>query len=516
MTIALNGTTGFLEHAGRLVSSYPCSMLVWGTRNTNATKQTWISQGQTDAQRKISGLHNSFSDQKQITVTIPGNGTAGTRGTAPHTSATILRPLVVVFNSPTSMAIAFGDGVLQAFADGKTDQLSSHNVCTVGASHFNNSAATEFVDGDMAEAHWYSRALTTADIDALIAGTTKPEDITNWVDGWTLKDYEASGSYLSITGTRTMVAQGGVTASALTHPVARTSTDTDAPVLSLPTATPTGPTTATGTVSTTEANGTLFRITSTNATETGPTLIASGAQTTVTATGVQNITATGLTASTANLRHHFVHRDAAGNVSNVVSSAAFSTPAAGDTDPPTLGAVTAAATAPTVVTGSVSTSEAGGALYRRVSANATESEATMEAGGLFQSVTATGVQNVTAAAPAGTNGLRLHLMHIDASGNKSAVVSSATFNTPAVPVAGVTSTPFKNGTGALQTGLSGLKIAVLPLAMNAVTKPTTGTTHATTAVNVVSDSALVAGTKYVHVALSADDTIVSAEILTAA
>lgn len=110
--------------------------------------------------------------------------------------------------------------------------------------------------------------------------------------------------------------------------------ETVAPILSSPTGAATGATTASGSVSTNEANGTLFFLTTTNATETAAAVKA-GASQPVTSTGVQSIARTGLLASTA-YRHHFLHRDAAGNDSAVASSAQFTTQAAGDTTAPVL------------------------------------------------------------------------------------------------------------------------------------------------------------------------------------
>ena len=105
-----------------------------------------------------------------------------------------------------------------------------------------------------------------------------------------------------------------------------TSADTTAPTLSSPTGTQTGSTTASGTVVTNEANGTLYRYASTNATETAATVKAANLTQAVTTTGSQSVTFTGLTASTTYYAH-YVHRDAAGNDSAVVDSASFTTAA---------------------------------------------------------------------------------------------------------------------------------------------------------------------------------------------
>lgn len=111
--------------------------------------------------------------------------------------------------------------------------------------------------------------------------------------------------------------------------------DTTAPNLSSPTGTKTGATTASGTVSTDEGNGTLYRLASINATESAATVKAAALTSAVSATGSQSVTFTGLTPSTTYYAH-YVHADAASNDSARVSSAAFTTDPSGDAVAPTL------------------------------------------------------------------------------------------------------------------------------------------------------------------------------------
>lgn len=100
--------------------------------------------------------------------------------------------------------------------------------------------------------------------------------------------------------------------------------DTTAPIISSPTGVQTGDTTASGTVSTDEGNGTLYYYTSTNSSETAATIKASGSSQAVSAAGTQNVTVTGLTDSTAYYLH-YAQDDGATNESNVVSSTQFTT-----------------------------------------------------------------------------------------------------------------------------------------------------------------------------------------------
>lgn len=103
--------------------------------------------------------------------------------------------------------------------------------------------------------------------------------------------------------------------------------DVTAPVLSSPTGTKTGSTTADGTVSTDEGNGTLYFTATENTSETAGTIKAASSQA-VSGSGTQNVSFSGLTPSTTYYAH-YVQDDAATNTSNVQSSSSFTTDAAG-------------------------------------------------------------------------------------------------------------------------------------------------------------------------------------------
>jgi len=108
--------------------------------------------------------------------------------------------------------------------------------------------------------------------------------------------------------------------------------DEIAPELSLPTATTTGATTADATVTTNEADGALFWVRTANLTEDKNAVVATataaGATQAVTASGLQSYGVTGLDPASTG-RVHTVHRDAAGNVSDTISTAEFTTNAFG-------------------------------------------------------------------------------------------------------------------------------------------------------------------------------------------
>lgn len=206
--------------------------------------------------------------------------------------------------------------------------------------------------------------------------------------------------------------------------------DVQAPTLTSPTAVATGATTATGTVSTDEANGTLYWLTNTSASATA-IQVKAGLSQAVVATGVQNVSSSGLTASTA-YYIHYLHRDAAGNDSTVVRSPQFTTQAPPDVTAPILSSATASATSDTTSSGSVSTDEANGTLYWLTNTSATAT-ATQVKAGLSQAVTATGVQNTTNTGLTASTTYYTHFLHRDAAGNDSAIVRSSAFATQAAP-----------------------------------------------------------------------------------
>lgn len=231
------------------------------------------------------------------------------------------------------------------------------------------------------------------------------------------------------------------------------SSDTTPPTLTSTTSAATGSTTGTGGVTTNEANGTLYAVCTTSATaptgaqvragqdHTGASAPGGSGNQAVTSTGAKTFNATSLTPSTT-YWFHFQHRDAAGNDSSVVSSASFTTSAAGDTTPPTLSSPTGAQTGSTTGTGGATTNEANGTMYVVASTSATApSAAQVKAGQMHTgaaaaasgsvAVSSTGAKSVNFTGLTPSTTYYAHAMHEDASGNQSSVVSSASFTTPA-------------------------------------------------------------------------------------
>ncbi len=113
--------------------------------------------------------------------------------------------------------------------------------------------------------------------------------------------------------------------------------DNTPPSLSSLNVTANSSTTASGSVSTNDPTGTLYKLASVNPTELTATVKAAQSQA-VTATGAQSLSFTGLTPSTV-YYPHAVHTDPAGNDSTVLDGASFTTPAAPAPAPPSSGAL---------------------------------------------------------------------------------------------------------------------------------------------------------------------------------
>lgn len=233
--------------------------------------------------------------------------------------------------------------------------------------------------------------------------------------------------------------------------------DVTAPTLTTPDFVAADHNSGTASVSTDEDNGTLYCVVTTSATSPSVAQVKAGQDHTgaaaafntsqaVSATGNQNVSVTGLSASTT-YYPHFVHTDAATNDSTVATDATGdTTDPAPDVTAPTLSSPAFVATAETTGTASVSTDEDNGTLYTVVTTSSTSpSVAQVKAGqdhtgsaAMFdtsQAVSATGSQNVPVTGLTGGTAYYAHFVHTDAAANDSTVATDATGDTtPEAPV----------------------------------------------------------------------------------
>lgn len=174
--------------------------------------------------------------------------------------------------------------------------------------------------------YWLTLTVSGGAATLTIADVASPETIIDTATSTTSVTGAGSvGIFASNTNTLIHVLAVGVGTDGDPAPYSAPAGDTTAPTLTAPSASATGATTANGSVSTNEANGTLYYLATANASESATTVKA-GASQAVTASGVQDVAVTGLTAS-ASYYLHFVHTDAADNDSAVSTSEQFTTDA---------------------------------------------------------------------------------------------------------------------------------------------------------------------------------------------
>jgi hypothetical protein len=220
MALKLNGSTGYLVHGAAIATSYPLSMVAWVSYDANQNSYC-ISQSQSTTIRQIAGWLDANGTSKYATTTntsIQDSATKGDDGNNPNTT---MKLMVVTMASTTSRKMYFAGTTPATSTVSITDALTSHDQVVLGARSYNSGTINTFLNGSIAEAHFFNVELDSTQIGALLADTTKPEDTTGWVDGWMLKN---TTDLTSIGGTRTLSLVGGVTNSAQPHPIARSST----------------------------------------------------------------------------------------------------------------------------------------------------------------------------------------------------------------------------------------------------------------------------------------------------
>ncbi len=243
MALRFNGTDAFLEHAAAICTAtgYTMAVMVATDKSGPNGEQVCISQGSSTNDAFMTVGFNGSSEGKYATDRADGVGSlTSSKTTSPNISAASFGWLIGAFTSNTSRSVAFGNSTFSTPDTTNSSQNYSHlNRCLIGATR-RAAGLLQHAKADLAEAHWFNRILTSGEIDALVAGTAKPEEISGWVDGVDMTAFRADGNYLSMSGTRTFVASGGVTASPLTHPLARSSPASFAGAVTLDNAAPGG------------------------------------------------------------------------------------------------------------------------------------------------------------------------------------------------------------------------------------------------------------------------------------
>lgn len=254
----------------------------------------------------------------------------------------------------------------------------------------------------------------------MAAGTYADAGITTESNALAVDPQYVSATDLTPTNTALATAGFGGTYIGAVQPV---NPDETAPVLTSPTATATGPTTATASVTTDDGNGTLNFLASTNATETASTVKAALSQA-VTTSGEQSISLEGLDPETTYYVHFVQINGASLESEDVVSTAAFTTPAI---TYPVLSGASGAATGSFSVSGSVTTDTAGGTIYAALTTSATPPSAEDIVASPTDAATVTdvGEYSVSADSLSSSTLYYWHFIHVDADDLPSNIASAS-------------------------------------------------------------------------------------------
>lgn len=298
-------------------------------------------------------------------------------------------------------------------------------------------------------------------VHAWVSGVTGSGDTADYISsGQNYTSTDLDTAFLSSSGGTVRVSDFVIWPEELTdaqcHALAETGiratldTDTNAPIVSSATVTSITSSGATIGASTDEANGTAYVVVSTSSTTPTAAQIIAGQTHTgsaapyagsvaITATGIFSKAATGLSPSTA-YYGHIVHRDAANNNSNTITTAQFTTSAGGDVTPPTISGITVTAITSSGAAVTTTTDEGNGTGYVVISTSVTAPTAAQIIAGQIHTgaaatfagnvaITAVGTYSVSPTGLASYTSYYAHTVHRDAANNNSNVLTSAQFTT---------------------------------------------------------------------------------------
>ena len=208
----------------RMVTGPDHWLIAFITRDTAGASavQEWASQGGA-TRRTYYAIRQVDGVSKQCIHSYESGDSAGVvKQTAPHPNATAFQLACAQF-SIAARAISFGDGVIVSQAGSRPDDTAVHTYSMIGAGGYGGEAVAGYVRGSMAEVWWGTGSLTQAQIEGVIAGTIKPEDLPGRVDGLPLLEASVNDTYLSFMGqVFTRFGAGAIATSPIEHPVNRT------------------------------------------------------------------------------------------------------------------------------------------------------------------------------------------------------------------------------------------------------------------------------------------------------
>jgi hypothetical protein len=339
MPVQLDGSTAYLRHDYGSPIGYPFTLFGW--YRLDAGSGFGITSTQTNAAAALFGVWFDAANNLYNYRNTSSGGSSDnlTTEVAEYTGAD-LAPVMIVATSDSVLTIFTPNNPTGRTFDPTGDvpaEVDALASLVIGC-FFRNSSTALFFDGHIAEQAMWTSSLGASEWTSLSGGAA-PETVASGslYDAWDFETYDAGGTYTGLVNSHVLTASGTLSASGLTHPVTRAG-DTTAPILSSPTGTATGSTTATGSVTTDEA-GPGWAVLTTSATtpteaqiqagqdHTGAAAAASDTATLSVGANPAAFSFSGLSASTG-YYPHYTQEDPTGNVADAVSGALFTTSAA--------------------------------------------------------------------------------------------------------------------------------------------------------------------------------------------
>lgn len=225
MPIQLDGTTAYLRHDYSAGRGYPKTLGGWFKVNASSSGFAITSTSPDVSGATVAAwINRSTNSVFNYRQTAAGGTNDELSGEAAQYGATGLTYLMLVATDDSTFTI-----YTPSYPTGRTFNPAGDNPGEIAAlssfvlgCFFNGGSRSLYLGGHIAEVAEWSSSLNAANYTAL-AGGAKPEQVSpgTLYEAWSLQAYQGGGTYIGLVNGRTLTAFGGVTASAVAHPVTR-------------------------------------------------------------------------------------------------------------------------------------------------------------------------------------------------------------------------------------------------------------------------------------------------------
>lgn len=223
MALTFDGTSGYLKLVGAIASAMPLTMFAYG-KFTGSGSKYLMGTGKANAGDPV------YCALSRVTGSAFPASNHRTPGSSRVATGNVVVPSAS-FSPYSGSFLSTGTYLYQGAAatqfsetTARTDSLSTHDQFVVGGSgSVAAPTSSELWAGDIAEIALWSSDLSSGDRTTLHGGAL-PETVSSGtlIDVWDLKTLSGDGNYVGRINGHVLVASGGVTQSAATHPITRT------------------------------------------------------------------------------------------------------------------------------------------------------------------------------------------------------------------------------------------------------------------------------------------------------